>query len=578
MKFRALMLLALLICCTTAYTQPPNVQNWVQTSGSIRMNVFNNGIFGNSSPFQGEAVDDPCPPYGWAPQCEYPAGSDQQYLYMSALWIGALIVEGQYEIPRVSVGIDGWFNPSIAEFWPGNGEENSLTIRSNIPEAQDCFGNDIYDPEARANEEVTSVFCDTLTDPDYVIGDPVDGVHRPLGLEITRSTMTWNHLDTSDFVIIEYFIRNIGDNYLKNIYLGLYVDADIGDRYVNNRHADDITGFFCTDPQSGDTLNIAYIADNDGRPPGTPSGPPSCPAVAGTRVLHEPGDLQSSYNWWMSNRSEPYDFGPAWQEHCEGGPLQWTSEFGTPVGDERKYQLLSNGEFDFDQVLTEDAAQGLVPPQHYINPFTGEESDKPWCTEDLDDPFPTEDIANGYDTRYLMSWGPLGVFDYIEGNGNHIYRLNPGEQFNLTIAYVLGPDFHDANNPQPDPGHLNPSLFDLTGLAENARTAETVFEQYLHGEGGSAAPPVPDAFTLYQNYPNPFNPKTVIPFSLPESELITLRIFDITGRLVTTLADERFPAGTHTMRFNGNAYPSGVYFAQLQTQKDARTIKMMLLK
>ncbi len=89
-------------------------------------------------------------------------------------------------------------------------------------------------------------------------------------------------------------------------------------------------------------------------------------------------------------------------------------------------------------------------------------------------------------------------------------------------------------------------------------------------------------FRLDQNYPNPFNPVTTITYSLPATSFVTLRVFDMFGREVVKLVDEKQIAGTYQTIFNGVAMASGVYFYRL-TARSARgefsdTRKMMLLK
>lgn len=88
---------------------------------------------------------------------------------------------------------------------------------------------------------------------------------------------------------------------------------------------------------------------------------------------------------------------------------------------------------------------------------------------------------------------------------------------------------------------------------------------------------VPKQYSLTA-YPNPFNPTTTISFDLPKAMQAQLRIFDITGRTVTTLADEQFTAGAHQLRFDGSRLPSGVYFARLQTGSFSEARKLILLK
>jgi hypothetical protein len=79
-------------------------------------------------------------------------------------------------------------------------------------------------------------------------------------------------------------------------------------------------------------------------------------------------------------------------------------------------------------------------------------------------------------------------------------------------------------------------------------------------------------------YPNPFNPSTTISFALEHETNIRLNIFDLTGRRVRTLAEGRWNAGMHEVRFDGAALPSGLYFARLQAGGLAKTQKLVMLK
>ena len=92
------------------------------------------------------------------------------------------------------------------------------------------------------------------------------------------------------------------------------------------------------------------------------------------------------------------------------------------------------------------------------------------------------------------------------------------------------------------------------------------------------AAPVPAAFALQQNYPNPFNPQTTIPYVLHRSGSVRLRVYDVQGRLLSTLIDQVQPAGQHTVTFEGNRLPSGVYFYRLETASGVQTKEMTLVR
>ncbi|HEY3294641.1 MAG TPA: T9SS type A sorting domain-containing protein [bacterium] len=85
-------------------------------------------------------------------------------------------------------------------------------------------------------------------------------------------------------------------------------------------------------------------------------------------------------------------------------------------------------------------------------------------------------------------------------------------------------------------------------------------------------------YELAANYPNPFNPETSIRFSLVENGHTTLKVFDITGHEVATLADGAMSAGEHTVTFNAANLPSGIYFYKLTTGSFTQTRKMVLAK
>jgi subtilisin family serine protease len=89
---------------------------------------------------------------------------------------------------------------------------------------------------------------------------------------------------------------------------------------------------------------------------------------------------------------------------------------------------------------------------------------------------------------------------------------------------------------------------------------------------------LPETMRLYSNYPNPFNPTTVIPFSLPENGHVNLSVYDITGRLVSTLANETYMRGHHQVQFNAAQLSSGVYYYILRSADQQMTGKMLLIK
>ena len=89
---------------------------------------------------------------------------------------------------------------------------------------------------------------------------------------------------------------------------------------------------------------------------------------------------------------------------------------------------------------------------------------------------------------------------------------------------------------------------------------------------------IPSEYRLEQNYPNPFNPTTKVSFQLSVTSFSSLKIFDITGKEVATLVNEKLNAGTYSVEWNAGEYSSGVYFYRLQAGDFFDTKRMILLK
>ena len=88
----------------------------------------------------------------------------------------------------------------------------------------------------------------------------------------------------------------------------------------------------------------------------------------------------------------------------------------------------------------------------------------------------------------------------------------------------------------------------------------------------------PDNYSLAQNYPNPFNPSTTINFAIPNSEFVTLKVFNILGSEVATLVNENLSAGSYRFNFDAQGLASGIYLYELNAGSFREIKKMNLLK
>ena len=85
-------------------------------------------------------------------------------------------------------------------------------------------------------------------------------------------------------------------------------------------------------------------------------------------------------------------------------------------------------------------------------------------------------------------------------------------------------------------------------------------------------------YRLFQNYPNPFNPSTAISYQLSAVSDVKLVVFDLLGREVATLVNEKKEAGKYVVNLNASSLTSGVYFYKLTAGSFSETKKMMLVK
>ena len=175
----------------TTYGDEPNVEIAVHNIGEAWLTVSNIGQFGLG--YLGQQTD---PISGLeAPSCEFPGGSNINYLYVGGFWIGAIV--GRDTL--VSVGVDDYY--TVVEFWP---DSWTRIERKSIQPSNRFFSED-----AKSEQDIIAVYSDILTNPQYVKSDPTDGrPHTPLNIEVTQRSYAWSYEYAQDFILFDYSIKN----------------------------------------------------------------------------------------------------------------------------------------------------------------------------------------------------------------------------------------------------------------------------------------------------------------------------------------------------------------------------------
>ena len=431
---------------TQASAETPVYCSGLHDVGQLVFGITNYGTLGRP-PFRD------CFTNQKVPMAEFPKKSNTTHLYRAGLWVGAVVGRDTLVSTAIEANISSReFNPDVPPF----GDIKYRTIADpTVPGFE----------EAVSEQDYIAIYTDTFTTGVPDIGfDAIDSRrHKPLGIEVTQSSYAWSYDYTEDFVLINYKIKNIGKNFLKNLYVGLYMDADVQSAGVNagmvNPNADspvkpptggidDLTGYFQNYSRpKGDcnityNLNLAWTADNDG----DPKGVWLAPNVIGVRYLASPDQtLSLDYNWWIYNQASVYDFGPQKINNYRF----MGNGYGTPIGDRNKYYMMSNGEQDYDQAYTAS-----------ISPFN-----QVWVQPD---PRRAGYWFAGADNQWLLSIGP--------------YDLQPGSEVDFPIGYVGGEQLHTnafawkrylAANNDPDKFY---TYLDFSDLLDNSVWAGWVYD------------------------------------------------------------------------------------------------------
>jgi len=169
--------------------------------------------------------------------------------------------------------------------------------------------------------------------------------------------------------------------------------------------------------------------------------------------------------------------------------------------------------------------------------------------------------------RPVISCGHSGGNYYLSApSGYTSYKWSTGDT-TITIP-LTAPGTYNVFVPYGTGGYISSEIVKITTMVD-------ICSQVT---GVQTVNSVPDRFEIYQNYPNPFNPMTNFKFSMSNAANVKIVIYDLTGREVQTLVNDRLNAGTYYIRLDGNNLTSGVYFYRMTTEGFSETRKMLYIK
>jgi len=361
-------------------------------------------------------------------QTTFPADSQKYHLFGGGLWIGGIVGNDT----MVTTAMDGWF--SYVDVVPESSLKGGTIRTANF-----------------ADDEFVTTFYDSHPIEEF----DFDHEHNPLGVKVTQTSSSWADSLYDNFILVEYTIENFGGKNITDGWIGFYLDADI---YFANENIigynDDCSGLLSFEMEEGNSATQTYCGysiDNDGNPNESMAwDESSIRSAISFSLLDQSFDIErTNFNWWYSNNIPAYDFGP----RLAGTPEDPFYSFpqgnlGTPVNDADKYYVLSHPEQDYPTLETalDHTAEGWLPP--------------PQANQVID-------FANGYDTRFLYSFGP--------------FDLGPGDSIRFVVALVAGRDVHtgpDDFQNLYDP--MNPMAFentlDFSDVIEGHRRAYAVYQ------------------------------------------------------------------------------------------------------
>ncbi len=413
----------------------------------------------------------------------------------------------------------------------------------------DVNNNGIYDPQIDTpgvkGASQTIFLCMTDGFPEsHTSGEGFGGGTAPLYSEIHLTAWCYSQPTYNDMQFLKYVVINKGTQPWTRTYFSLVSDPDLGDGF------DDYIG--CDTSRN---LGFCYNATNYDGEYGT------APPAVGFQLL------KGAYNKY-SNPPKQLDMTSFihFQGTSTGPPYCETDPNGEALP---AYRMMQG--YKKDSTCWLDPTQLIYPPNFYKKTkfiyYGDPETNQGW----------TEAKGRIYNCSLDTSGNPIipnpsGDRRMSMNSGADNLTVMPGDTQTIVICQLIAKGSSNLNS--------------VTKLKQLADVARQLYNSgYVIGINKTSSE-VPLKFRLEQNYPNPFNPTTKIKFDIANPPFnkgglggfVTLKVYDITGREIQTLVNEKLNPGMYEVTFDGTNLSSGVYFYQLKTNNFTETKKLILLK
>lgn len=430
-------------------------------------------------------------------------------------------IDSNFKIYKISRGDNAGNNPDYANWYK--------MIPYGAPYI-DVNNNHQYDPGIdsigiRNAKQVIFLCMTDAFDSTHNIGEGFGGgIYNPkLYSQIAWTAWCYDRANLQDMQFIKWSIINRGTKTWNSTYLSIVADPDLGDPN------DDYIG-------CDTSKKLGYCYNGDNYDPQYGTNPPA----VGFILFKSPKDLCSFT--FFTNPSTGTTV-------CEEDPI------GEP-----------NPAYLFMKGFKKDSSNFLNPIVNQKTPYTptkfvytGDPETSTGWTEYMGC------VQNcGGNVGTLINTNPYGDRRFIMSSGDENYSVPPNDTIEIYASQLIA--------------RGNTNLSSVTMLKNYANTAWSVYRNGFSVGIEKITSIIPEKYSLHQNYPNPFNPTTNIRYQIKDSKFVIVKIFDIMGREVETLVNEKQTPGVYEVKFDGTNYPSGIYFYKLNVDVYSETKKMILLK